>query len=373
VSGEKIESAPIEPRKGWQRQAHVGARIAEPEATAPAQATDDANGDGSASLAGLADTPLRVQATRSGRGPLIRRALLLADVSGLLVAFALTEALFRRATNDTVSFQTETLVFVATLPLWLLAAQLYGLYERDGKRPAHSTIDDFVNVFHLVTVGIWVFFAASWFTSFSNPSAPKLAAFWLLAIVLVVAGRAAARGLTPKHDSYSQNTIIVGAGDVGQLIGRKLLQHPEYGLNLIGFVDADPKERRSDLDHLPTLGEPEELPEIVERLGVERVVIAFSNESHDTLLDLIHSIRRLPVHVDLVPRLFEAFHPSLWIHDVEGIPLIGLTPVRYSPVAMTMKRALDVTGAGLGLLLAAPLFAFIALRIKLDSPGPVIF
>ena len=44
--------------------------------------------------------------------------------------------------------------------------------------------------------------------------------------------------------AYLQNAVIVGAGDVGQLIGRKLLQHPEYGINLIGFVDAEPKERR---------------------------------------------------------------------------------------------------------------------------------
>jgi lipopolysaccharide/colanic/teichoic acid biosynthesis glycosyltransferase len=121
------------------------------------------------------------------------------------------------------------------------------------------------------------------------------------------------------------------------------------------------------------LGSLDKLPEIVERLGIERVVIAFTRESHDTLLDLIRSLRGLPVYVDLVPRLFEAFHPSLYVHTVEGIPLIGLTPARYSSVAMMAKRALDIIGASIGLLLTAPLLAYITLRIKFDSPGPVIF
>ena len=53
----------------------------------------------------------------------------------------------------------------------------------------------------------------------------------------VSVGRAVARAYCRRHISYLQNTIIVGAGDVGQLIAKKLLKHPEYGINLVGFVD----------------------------------------------------------------------------------------------------------------------------------------
>ena len=79
--------------------------------------------------------------------------------------------------------------------------------------------------------------------------------FWLLAIAGISLGREAALG-PRRRLAYLQNAVIVGAGDVGQLIGRKLLQHPEYGINLIGFVDAEPKERRADLEHLTLLGPP---------------------------------------------------------------------------------------------------------------------
>ena len=125
--------------------------------------------------------------------------------------------------------------------------------------------------------------------------------------------------------------------------------------------------------HLPLVGDLDDLPEIVQRLEIDRVVIAFSNETHASLLRVIHSVRRLRVQVDLVPRLFEAVGPSVEVHTVEGIPLIGLTPVRTSATAVAVKRVIDVVGSALNLILAAPLLGLIALWIKVDSPGPVLF
>ena len=140
----------------------------------------------------------------------------------------------------------------------------------------------------------------------------------------------AARAICRRRPEYLQNTIIVGAGDVGQLVARKNLQHPEYGINLVGFVDDTPRERRDDLGDLIMLGSPAELPELVETLDVERVVIAFSNEPEEQLVDLVRSLRELDVQIDIVPRLFEVVPPNVGIHGVEGLPLVGLPPFRLS-------------------------------------------
>ena len=124
-----------------------------------------------------------------------------------------------------------------------------------------------------------------------------------------------------------QNTVIVGAGEVGQLIAKKLLQHPEYGVNLVGFVDAQPKERRDDLGHLALLGGTERLPAIVRLFDVERVVIAFSNEAHEETLDLIRSLKDLDVQIDIVPRLFELVRPGRGHPHGRGLPFaVGLRP-----------------------------------------------
>ncbi len=74
-----------------------------------------------------------------------------------------------------------------------------------------------------------------------------------------------------------------------------------------------------------------------------------------------------------MPRLFDIVGPKIAVHSVEGLPLIGLPPIRMPRSSRLLKRAIDVAGATIGLVLAAPLIAFIALRIRLDSPGPVLF
>src|SRR6185312_1893753 len=168
--------------------------------------------------------------------------------------------------------------------------------------------------------------------------------------------------------------VIVGAGTVGQLIGRKLINHPEYGANVVGFIDRLPRSRRVDLpERLPILGGPERLPEIIQRLDIERVVVAFSLESVSHMIPLLRKLRPLRVHIDVVPWLFELIGPRITVHEVEGVTLLGLPPVCHSKPALTIKRAIDVLGACAGLIIFSPLMIYIALRIRNDSAGPVLF
>ena len=173
--------------------------------------------------------------------------------------------------------------------------------------------------------------------------------------------------------AYLQNTVIVGAGDIGQLIARKLAQHPEYGINLMGFVDDDPKEARADLGQLTVLGSLQQLPQVVSVLDVERVIVAFPQESNESVLQVVRLLRDEEVQVDIVPRLFEVFGPRVGFHSIEGLPLVGLPPVRLPRSSQFIKRGLDIAAASIGLLLLAPLLAYIAFRIRLDSPGGVLF
>jgi exopolysaccharide biosynthesis polyprenyl glycosylphosphotransferase len=309
------------------------------------------------------------------RGWLVRRALLLADVLGLTVAFAVAQQLYLPGPSRAGSLEGlgELLAFVLSLPVWVVAAKLYGLYDKDEERTDHSTTDDFAGVFHLITVGTWLLYAGLEFTRWADPTFGKLFTFWLIAIALMTVCRVAARAYCRRRITYLQNTVIVGAGEVGQKVARKLLKHREYGINLVGFVDAAPKERGDDLEHLTILGSLEDMPALVRLLDVERVIVAFSNEGHDDMLDSIRKLNELNVQVDVVPRYFEVLSPSVGVHTVEGLPMLGLPPVRLSRSSQLLKRSLDVVGASIGLLLLAPLFAVVALLIKRDSPGPVFF
>jgi exopolysaccharide biosynthesis polyprenyl glycosylphosphotransferase len=307
------------------------------------------------------------------RGWLIRRALLAADVIGITIAFLVSVLAYGAGSNDRVSTLEELVFFAAALPLWIVLTKLYGLYERDEERTDHSTVDDVVGVFHLVTVGTWLLFIAGLATGFTNPPIERLLTFWFAAVLTITIARAIARSSCHRSAAYLQNTVIVGAGDVGQLTARKILNHPEYGINVVGFVDAEPKERRGDLEHLTVLGSPDKLRGLVQLLDVERVIIAFSNESDDDLLALVRQVQDLDVQIDIVPRLFDILGPSVGIHTIEGIPLVGLPPLRLARSSRMVKRGLDLVGSAIALTLLAPVLIGIAIAIKLDSRGPVMF
>jgi exopolysaccharide biosynthesis polyprenyl glycosylphosphotransferase len=316
----------------------------------------------------------RSSAVRMRRGWLVRRMLVLADMVGLTVAAIASTFVFgEHVDRDAVSPQIELLVFCLSLPAWVIVAKLYGLYDYDEERTDHSTADDLVGVLHLVTVGSWLFFAFAAVTHRADPGFARLVGFWLFAIAAITAGRAAARALARRHLAYVQNTIIVGAGDVGQLVAKKLRQHPEYGLNLVGFIDDQPKERTPNLSDIALLGGIEQIPQLVQILDVERVIVAFSNDSHEEMLDLIRSLKDLDIQIDLVPRFFEVIGTNVGIHTAEGLPLIGLPALRLSRSSILMKRAMDLALSIAGLVLLAPLFVVVAIWIKLDSKGPVFF
>ncbi|HZQ80475.1 MAG TPA: sugar transferase [Gaiellaceae bacterium] len=308
------------------------------------------------------------------RGWLVRRALLLADLFGLTLAFGIAHAIYTRADNGgTLSGVGELVFFIASLPLWVIAAKVYGLYDKDEERADHSTTDDLVGVFHLITVCTFLLYAVSRQSRWFRPEFGKLFLFWLIACASVVLGRTVARGYCRRKVNYVQNTIILGAGSVGQLVARMLLRHPEYGLNIVGFVDDHPKERDDDLAHVSVIGGVDDIEELVTLLDVERVIVAFSNESSEETLRLIRSLQEREIQVDVVPRLFETVGPNHGLHMIEGLALVSLPPMRLAASSAFLKRAMDICASVLGLLAMAPFLAVLAVAIRLDSPGPVFY
>jgi exopolysaccharide biosynthesis polyprenyl glycosylphosphotransferase len=302
-----------------------------------------------------------VRPTTRGRGWLVRRALLAADVLALATAFAVAFA-------DASAWP----LLVAAVCVWAPLAKAKGLYDRDETLAVHSTLDEVLSVFVLVTLLTWVAVATATILG-ASPELGPMTTFWGIAIALVTVTRLVARALARRSPAYTQRLVIVGAGDIGQLVARKVLQHPEYGLELVGFVDDDPRELRAEVADVPVLGGPGGLPEMVPQLGIDRVVVAFSREPAYRTIQLVRELREQTVQIDAVPRLVDLMCPRSPQHALEGLPLVGLSPVRLSRSSRAVKRGLDIVGASLGLVVLAPAFAIIAILIRRDSPGPVIF
>jgi exopolysaccharide biosynthesis polyprenyl glycosylphosphotransferase len=310
---------------------------------------------------------------RGRRGWLMRRLLLLADLIGLFVAYVIAIELAPPAsTGDRVAPVWEVLLFVATLPLWVLLLRIYGLYDRDEERTDHSTVDDVVGVVQVVTLGTWSFLVLTHLTGLPYPNLGRLVVFWLLAIALVPLLRAASRAIGRRQSSYIQNVIIVGSGYVARMLAEKIEKHSEYGLRVVGFVDRDDRGLAAN-GKTPFIGTTDGLPALVREYGVQRVAIAFSTDSHDQTLRVIRSMQDTDVQIDIVPRMFEVLGTNVQLHTIEGLPLVGLPSTHLSGSSRFLKRSLDLTASLLGLVLLSPLFFASAIAIKLDSRGPIFF
>ncbi len=310
-----------------------------------------------------------------GRGWLIRRMLVAADVVGLGIAFLVAEVSLGRNGTAAGSFgdRTEFLLFALLVPLWILGAKLCGLYNRDEERTNYSTTDDLIGVFVLVTLMTWIF-ARSALVGVAHPNQLRLTLFWAVAIPAIAVARSVARTLSRRHVGYVQNTVIVGAGEVGQLVARKALQHPEYGLNVIGFVDDEPTERRDDLDSLTVLGSLDDLPRA--RACARRrprdhcllpVLRRGRRRRRPSARRHLRADRRRAAGSSTSSARRRTSTPS------RACPWSACRPPDSARSSMFIKRMFDLVVSALGLILLAPLFLAIGILIKLDSPGPIFF
>jgi exopolysaccharide biosynthesis polyprenyl glycosylphosphotransferase len=316
------------------------------------------------------DAPPRLERAL-GRERLISRRLLVADATALVAALLIVETLG----GETMGAGRGRLALVSLffVAVCLAGARLCGLHRGESVRVGHSTADEIGAVVVLVASAEWVFIVAVGLVQLPALRPSTLILLWTLAVLLVLVLRASVRARYRQDPAFLENTVIVGAGNVGQLIARKLLHHPEYGLRLIGLVDDRPRRRRPDLENLTLLGGVEELDSVLAIHEVKRVIVAFSNEAEEQTLEMLRRLSSRGIRVGIVPRLFEAVTPHTALDSVEGLPLLSLPANRPSRTYALAKRALDVVGALTGLILIAPVFVFIAWRIRRDSSGPVLF
>ena len=197
---------------------------------------------------------------------------------------------------------------------------------------------------------------------------------WAFSAVYLAAGRVAldwSQVKARRHGELAKPTLIVGAGRIGRLTARRLLEHPEFGLHPIGFLDKEPLDE-SGLP-VPVVGASWDLERVVEQHGVEHVVVTFSTAPSEVLLREVKRCEELGIGVSLVPRLFESFTERLDVEHIGGLPL--LTTRRTNPKGwqFALKHVADRLVAATILLVGAPVFLAISLGTLLSVGRPIFF
>lgn len=200
---------------------------------------------------------------------------------------------------------------------------------------------------------------------------------WLWIIILLCSWR----GLLVEYRRWRwtrgigrEHVLVVGGTGLGREIMESIVAQPFLGYELVGYLDDRPppvQERRDG--HFRHLGNVQELPMLTRLLSVDQVILALPFWEHRRLPDLVAACREAGVEFRVAPDLYELSFDRAEVRSLGSVPLIGLKEVSLKGWKMAVKRIVDlalivVTAPFLLLITAA-----IALAIKYDSPGPIIF
>jgi Undecaprenyl-phosphate glucose phosphotransferase len=199
---------------------------------------------------------------------------------------------------------------------------------------------------------------------------------WLLTIVLVVLGRQIHHWVQAgiqARGAGRERVLIVGAGETGQMIVQKVRWSPKLGYEVVGLVTRNPEFALSEVFGTVVLGCVEDLPRLIDEQQIDTVIIALPEATHNETLDIIGKCTRAALNIKVFPDVFQIMASQVSIDDLGGLPLLSMRDVRQRGWQATLKRGLDIAGSALFLILFSPLMLFVALLVKLESPGPVFY
>jgi len=242
-----------------------------------------------------------------------------------------------------------------------------------------SRIDQAYYVFVSVSVGMLIALAVATIIFRNNQAIldyPRamMVYDWLLTIVLLILGRLVhswARKRLQDRGIGKDRVLIVGTGDTARMIIQRIAWSPALGYDLVGIVNGE--SAGNEILGFRVLGQPEDLPDLINEYHVDEVIIAMPEKGHREMLHVISYCERGRVTIKIFPDLFQYVTTHAGIDDLGGLPLLSVRDYALRGYLLTLKRLIDFIGATLGLIAFSPLMLLTALAIKLESPGPVFF
>ncbi|MCB0062080.1 MAG: undecaprenyl-phosphate glucose phosphotransferase [Caldilineaceae bacterium] len=304
--------------------------------------------------------------------------LVLLDLAAVWIAYYLAYSVVRRGLDDPLN---EIAPFWEEI--WLLPAIASGIlvisffvqrmYQR--RRPI-SHFDEYTKIFvftiftTLLTVAVleltvridyhrWLFAYATIFT--------------ILILVVVRTIHAQIQWQAQARGVGDDRVLIIGAGEIGQMVYRKILQNPKLGYQVIGFVDHEPNRKQAWEFDSPILGTMLDIPRLIEKFVVDEVIIGLPESNHQELVNIISLCEREKVGIRVFPDVFQIMASEVGIGDLGGLPLLTIRDVALQGWKLTLKRGMDLVLCTLGLIIVSPLMLVTAILIKLESPGPVFY
>lgn len=309
-----------------------------------------------------------------------RLVLLISDTIMLGIAFRLAYTLrfnmnigvFQQDGVPSLSFYQSIVMLL--IPTWLVIFALGGLYNRKNLLGGTR---EYARLFNATAIGAFLVIAVGFLLPDFVFARGWLLVSWGLAFLLAAISRFLLRRVVyalRAEGYFLSQAVIVGANDEGLSLAEQLMSWKTSGFHLLGFIDKKVPAGERITGHLHCLGSLDNLDYIVNRYGVEEIILASSAfSSRDGLLEIFKNYGVASgISVRMSSGLYEIITTGLTVNEFAYVPLVEVNQVRLSGIDQILKLILDYSLTIPGLILISPLLLALAIAIKLDSPGPII-
>tara|TARA_B110000116_G_scaffold270614_1_gene289120 strand:- start:178 stop:1584 length:1407 start_codon:yes stop_codon:yes gene_type:complete len=264
----------------------------------------------------------------------------------------------------------------ALIPVWivfLFSIRLCALYQPLRGKPFTIEIYKIIKVTFLSVI---ILSASTFFYREGSFSRFVAAYFFIIVTVLMVFSHFLVRVILAevrKRGFNLRHVLIVGSGELGQSLAERINQHPEFGLKIVGFLSSHPEKIGIEINGIKIIGLYNEIPKIIQLFGVDQLYIALPLNAQDRLEKVLNSLNEETVDVKVVPDLLRFMNLQTGVDELDGLPIINLAESPLYGWNVILKRISDIIFSVILIVILSPLFIILAIIIKLESTGPIIF
>ncbi len=334
------------------------------------------------------ETPLKAKIRKASKSVprhvqwrLYTASLVIVDIIMLGLAFRLAyylrfqlsfDIFFHKLNPDIVFYQN---VVVFLIPTLLIIFVLLGLYDRE--KLLGGTLE-YSKVFNGITFGMMLVITVGFLDPDFVLARGWLLLAWIFAFLTAAIGRFSLRRAIyalRRKGYYLTSAIIIGANNEGLSLAEQLTSSRASGFHIMGFIDKKLPVGTQVLRDLHVLGTVDQLDELIARHEIEELILASSAiSSRDRMLEIFQKYGvSSDVNVRMSSGLYEIITTGLTVKEFAYVPLVGVNKVRLTGVDEFLKYSMDILLALPALLLLGPIMLLIALAIKLETPGPIVY